>query len=388
MRIGIDARPLQLEAYRNRGIGIHLRGWIQAAQNLGAEHAFVLLFDPALANPSLTLSSPSWQLQPLSLPFSPPHTSSLELHLDSEAEFVFDSALEAFLLENKFDLFHATYTFMWEAFVPRRLYNIRWVATFYDLIPLIFKNDYLDPLGECGRRSFAQRLGAGVYAQRIQTISQASKADLVRHHLAADKIDVIYGGVESSFAPLDSSQTQALLTALNIREPYIFSVSGFHHTKNLRRLCEAYALLPADLRAAYRLVVRCPLGPANLVTVQGWLQELGIAERVSLLAPVTQAQLVGLYNGAALVVHPTLYEGLGLPVVEALQCGAPVVTSSTSSLPEVGGEAAEYVDPSDASSIAQGMARVLTDAALRAQRREVGLRHALRFTWQKTAQAV
>ncbi len=388
MRIGIDGRPLQLEAYRHRGIGIHLRSWIQAAQNLDTEHTFAVLYDAKLPRPSLALSSPRWQLQPLSLTFSPLSFPSLDLHRDPEAEFVFDSALEAFLIENQFDLFHATYTLIWEVLAPRRLYHTRWVVTFYDLIPLIFPKEYLDPLGERGRHSFAQRLGAGVYAQRIQTISQASKTDLVRYHLPADKIDVIYGGVDPSFAPLEPAQVQASLAVLHIREPYIFSVSGFHHTKNLRRLCKAYALLPASLRAAFRLIVRCPLSPADAATVQQWLTELGIQERVSLLAHVTQAQLVSLYNGAALVVHPTLYEGLGLPVVEALQCGAPVVTSRTSSLPEVGGEAAEYVDPMDSNSIAQGMARVLTDADLRAQCREVGFAHARRFTWQKTAQAV
>ncbi|MBN1888127.1 MAG: glycosyltransferase [Thermoflexales bacterium] len=389
MRIGIDLRPLQLDAYKERGIGTHLRNWIQAAQGLASPAEYRLLFDPALPAPRLHLSSPLWQLHPIGLPFSPPEMPITALHIDPDSELVFDSAMEAFLIEAGIELFHATYTLMWEAFSARRLYRTRWVATFYDLIPLAFYDEYLGGLGERGRQSFAQRLSAAVYAQRVQTISRASQADLVKtSRLDPDKIDVIYGGVDPSFAPLGAAEVEKQLADTGIHAPYLFSVVGFHHTKNMRRTLEAYHLLPDALRQAFSLVIRCPLSQADRALLQDWLNELNIQDRVKLLPHVTQPQLVALYNGAALLLHPSLYEGFGLPVLEAMRCGTPVVTSITSSMPEIAGSAAELVDPYQASDIARGIARVLGSPSLQAELRERGLAQAAPFTWERTAAAV
>ena len=386
MRIGIDVRPLQLEAYKERGIGTHLRGWIKAAQSLPPSADFFLLFDPSLPRPDIALSSSHWQLQPFTLPLADSDTYD---QTDPGNEFLFDSAIEAFLLDHQFDLFHATYTLMREAFASRRIYHTRWVVTFYDLIPLLFRDEYLQPLRERDRRSFAQRLGAAVYAQRVQTLSRTSQMDLANvTGLSPEKIDVVHAGVDECFAPLPAEEIEGRISGLGIQHPYIFGVSGSHHTKNLRRLLEAYSLLPDALRRHFQLVILCPLSSEERRAIQRYLAELGIQERVLLLHGVSQPQLAALYNGAAVLLHPTLYEGFGLPIVEAMRCGTPVVTSNTSSMPEIADGAAKLVDPHRPLDIAQGVTEVMQSPALQAEMRERGFQQAAGFTWECTAAAI
>lgn len=386
MRIAIDVRPLQLDAYKERGIGSYLRGWIQAAQKLETSFHFTLLHEPALPPPLVRLESDKWQFQSLDLPFSPPPTAPSTLHFNPDQELQFDSALESFLLDSAFDFFHLTYSFMWEAFVGRRLYKTSWGTTFYDLIPLLFPQEYLAPLGMPARASFAERLGGAAYARRLHAISQATKNDLATvGSLSPDKIDVIYGGINPAFKPVSSETAGSVISALRIREPYALSVSGFHHTKNLYRLLEAFSLVRDELNELNQLVVVCPLTPPAREIVQGWMQKLGIADRVILLQGLNEHQMVCLYNRAALVVHPTLYEGFGLPILEAMRCGTPVVTSNVSSMVEIAEHAAELVDPSDSKDIARGMRRVLQSKMLQSELKEKGFAQAARYTWERTA---
>ncbi len=389
MRIAIDARPLQLESYKYRGIGSYLRGWIEAAQSLSGADVFSLLFDPSLPPPAIQLSSERWKLQPfvatsVTRPFDPS-----ALHADADEEFRFDSAVEVFLLEHEYDLYHATFSLMWETFIARRIYRTPWVVTFYDLIPLIYRNEYLDRQGEKARFSFAQRMGAAVHACRVQTISHASRDDLVQFAaMDSARIDVIYGGVHECFATLQSHVIAKTLANYRLSTPYIFSVSGFHHTKNLRRLLESYSLLANTIRQNYRLVILCPLASHEYDIVQSWLAALGIQDRVTFLQGVSKNDLVALYNGAALVLHPTLYEGLGLPILEAMRCGTPVVAARAASMPEIAEGAARLVDPLDAQDIACGVTDVLNSPTLQSEMREQGLQKAVSFTWDRTARGV
>ncbi|CAG0956681.1 D-inositol 3-phosphate glycosyltransferase [Anaerolineae bacterium] len=389
MRVGIDIRPLQLDAYKTRGIGTHLRSWIESAQTVARAGTFHLLFDPALPVPSIQLTSDHWMLCPFELPFAPLGDQVEGLRIQPDAEFVFDSAMESYLVAQEFDLFHATYPLMLEAFVARRLRRTRWIATIYDLIPIVFRDEYLNSLGEAARQSFAERLSASVYAHRVQTLSASSQSDLERFTgIPADKIDVIRGGVDSRFAPMRAEQFNQALAKLNLPRPYVLAVSGFHHAKNLRRVVEAYGLLPDTLRKEYGLVVVCPLAPQAKETIRSWCDNLGIERRVVLLQDLSPAQVVALYNGATLLAHPALYEGWGLPVLEAMRCGTPVLTSTVSSLPEVAGQAAVLVDPTNSQEIARGMTHLLTHPDLRAELCERGIHQASQFTWDDTARRV
>jgi glycosyltransferase involved in cell wall biosynthesis len=155
--------------------------------------------------------------------------------------------------------------------------------------------------------------------------------------------------------------------------------------KNVQRLISAFAALPN--RSQYELWLAGPPDKRYLPTLQSQIEELNLQAQVKFLNYVAYSELPVLMNQAIALVFPSLWEGFGLPVLEAMACGTPVVTSNLASLPEVAGDAAILVDPYDVDAIAQAMNSLATDSTLRSQLRKAGLARAHQFSWQKTAQA-
>lgn len=389
MRIAIDIRPLQFDAYRERGTGRFLRSLLATLPRLNADLRLLLIHAPERPTPVLAEMPRSWRFLPLELPFAVQDLPSTTPHADPDLEFQFDSAMEAFLLAHQVDLFHNVYPFAWEFYTPRRLHRVRSVVTVLDVIPLIYKQEYLEPLGQKLKESFAERLGSAVYARRVQTISAASARDITRFSgIATEKIDIIYPGVAPDFRPLDPRQTAEELQQFGLAPPYIFSLLGFHHSKNLRRTIQAFALLPTAIRSRYKFVVLSRLTAEQKQAVQAWAADAGLGGSLYLLEGASHEALLALYNGASAVVHVALYEGFGLPVLEALACGAAVVASDIPVLHEIAADAAVYVDPLSPPAIAAGLLRVLEDRALRDRLRAEGLQRARMFTWERAAQAL
>jgi glycosyltransferase involved in cell wall biosynthesis len=180
---------------------------------------------------------------------------------------------------------------------------------------------------------------------------------------------------------------------LTHNRPYLLSVGTIQPRKNYVRLIEAFSRIAnSELGIAGSQFAICNL---QLVIAggRGWMyadvfhvvERLGLQERVILPAFVADEDLPALYAGATLFVYPSLYEGFGLPVAEAMACGTPVVSSNASSLPEVGGEAALYFDPRDVDAMADAMRRALSDESLRADLRARGFAQAQKFSWEKAA---
>ena len=203
-----------------------------------------------------------------------------------------------------------------------------------------------------------------------------------------ERITVVQGAVDHAhFRPVsDSQQLAEVRQRYRLGErPYILALSRLEPRKNFVRLIEAFAAARAEAQLPHRLVIGGR---------KGWLyesifarvQELGLAEDVLFPGFVAEADLPALYSGAAFFAYPSLYEGFGLPIVEAMACGAPVLTSDNSCLPEAGGPGALYVRAEDVDSIAQGIVRLATDAALAAQLTAAGREHAAHFTWERSAQ--
>lgn len=229
-------------------------------------------------------------------------------------------------------------------------------------------------------------------ARRVIAISQATKADLVRYYGADPaKISVVYHGLAPEFRPV---RDPAVLAAAQLRydllnQPYFLYVGTLQPRKNLVRLIEAYALALPVLKATSK--------PPLLVLAgrKGWLSapierraaELGVTNHVRLIGYVPDADLVPLLSGARAFVFPSLYEGFGMPVLEAMACGTPVLTSTSSALPEVAGDAALLIDPQATSAIAAALLRLAHQPKLRAELREQGLVQAARFSWDRCAQA-
>lgn len=205
-----------------------------------------------------------------------------------------------------------------------------------------------------------------------------------------DKISVIHAGVESRFRPMTNAADGETLAAVRrkyaLPEQFILSVGTLQPRKNLTRLVEAFARLNSQLATRdFDLVI---------VGGKGWLYEeifktveaLDLERRVHFCGFADDADLPALYNLADLFVFPSLYEGFGLPPLEAMACSTPVVCSEASSLPEVVGDAALMVDPWDVTGLAEAMRRAIEDETLRASLATRGLARAARFTWSRAAQ--
>ncbi len=219
--------------------------------------------------------------------------------------------------------------------------------------------------------------------------SLATKRDLIeRYGTEPDKITVVYPGYdETTFQPVrDEEAIRVVKAEYGIAGDYVLFVGTLQPRKNLTRLIEAFA----DLRFAIcdlRLVI---------AGKKGWLYEqifqqveqLGLRGRVVFTGYVPEGDLPALLSGASLFVFPSLYEGFGLPVLEAMACGTPVVCSNVSSLPEVAGDAALLVDPLDVEGLAVAMGRVLGDEELRAELIERGFEQARKFSWERCARAI
>jgi len=217
-------------------------------------------------------------------------------------------------------------------------------------------------------------------ADHVLADSEATRADLIAHlGTEPEKVDVLYSGVDPRFCPApEANEHERLQERYTIGErPYVLSVGTVQPRKNYIRLIRAFA----SLRAEAHLLI---------AGGKGWLYEEIFAEAethesVHLLGFVEDEDLPALYRSAALFAFPSLYEGFGLPVLEAMACGTPVVCSDVSSLPEVTGNAALLVDPLDTDALTGAMAHVLGDAERREEMIAHGLSQAARFTWERSA---
>ncbi|MBD3307821.1 glycosyltransferase, partial [candidate division KSB3 bacterium] len=226
-------------------------------------------------------------------------------------------------------------------------------------------------------------------ADLIITDSHHSKRD-IRHHLAVpeEKIRVIYLGYDPRYQPMHDAQAlQPTLRHYAIRQPYLLFVGVLEPKKNLDRLLEAFAIFQQtfDRGKDHQLVI---------AGAQGWFSDhlattiahLDLESQVRLTGFVPDDHLVALYNGAEAFVFPSIYEGFGLPVLEAMACGTPVITSNVSSLPEIVGEAGLLVDPTDPHAISQAIITILSDDQCKATLKAAGPHQARQFTWQRTAE--
>jgi glycosyltransferase involved in cell wall biosynthesis len=219
-------------------------------------------------------------------------------------------------------------------------------------------------------------------ARRVIAVSESTKYDLVRlYDLSPARVDVVHNGVDPSFRPLPAGEISAFRAERGLPERYCLFVGTLEPRKNVVQLIEAYARLPRT---------RPPL---LLVGGKGWLYDeifarveaLDLSTEVHFVGYVSTEELPQWYNAAELFVYPSLYEGFGLPPLEAMACGTPVVTSTASSLPEVVGEAGLSVDPGDVEALAAAIERVLMDVELREQMQVAGVARAQGFSWEKTA---
>lgn len=221
-------------------------------------------------------------------------------------------------------------------------------------------------------------------ADLILADSNATRTDLIElFQTPPERVETLYSGVDDYFCPVtDKALLAGVLARHGLAKPFILSVGTIEPRKNLVRLIEAFSRLGRQ-------------GEFDLVIVggRGWMSEeifsaparFGVAPAVRFLGYVPESDLPALYSLASLFVYASLYEGFGLPVLEAMACGAPVITSDNSSMPEVAGEAAVLVDPRSVEGIQNSIARLLEDGNARSELGRRGRERAARFTWDASA---
>lgn len=253
------------------------------------------------------------------------------------------------------------------------------VLTVLDLIPLHDRRAYPN-LRLYFRTIFRILLRR---ARGVICISEATRTDMVNYfRYDRSRTAVAYLGYEeelfnSRVAPMPAKELGF--------SGYYLHVGSAAPAKNVPRIVEAFSKVTSD---AVGLVMVGPRDLGDWRTVERTIEKTGVGGRLKIMGTVGRSELAGLYSGATGLVFPSLYEGFGLPALEAMACGCPVITSKRGSLPEVCGEAAVYVDPLDPTSIAEGMMKVLDDRVRADQLREKGLTQARTFSWTRTAQTI
>ena len=250
------------------------------------------------------------------------------------------------------------------------------VVSIFDLsylkYPELFKKKDLYQLKIWGRYSIKR-------AKAVITISESSKNAIIEEYkLASDKVHVVYPGIKELINNREINMTD-LQKKYGIKKNFILFVGTIQPRKNIARMVEAISQIPE-----LELIV---------VGKKGWQYEgildsprkFGVENRVKFLEFVPDEELSELYKNAICFVLPSLYEGFGLPILEAMKYGCPVVTSNTSSLPEAGGDAALYFDPEDSSDIAEKIKKLLSDDKFREDMIEKGYKQAKKFSWEKAA---
>lgn len=223
------------------------------------------------------------------------------------------------------------------------------------------------------------------HSAAVLTGSEHSRRDLVRtYRLSAERVHVTPYAADGRFRPIPRQQAVREVAAIGLPSEYLLCVGNLQPRKNLRRLLDAYAGLDASLRL-----------PLVVVGQRGWLdtdvfqsvRKHRLTDSVHFTGFVPMDRLVTIYRGATAFVYLSLYEGFGLPVLEALACGVPSLVSNSTSLPEVAGDAALLVDPHDREAIREGLIRLLSDEDLRRRLADAGPRQAARFSWRQCAMA-
>ena len=363
LRIAIDARKL-----RDYGIGTYVRNLLRHLSRLDRTTEYVVL----------CRLDDCFEVQQLgenfrAVPQSAPGYSVREQVLIPQD-----------LRRERADLFHSPH-YVLSPFTPCKS-----VVTIHDCIHLRFPQ-YLpnQRLGYAYAKSFLWL--ATHRSNRILTVSEASKRDILEYfNVPPHKIDVIYNGIDERFGnPPADEDVVRVRERYQLDDPFILYAGNIKPHKNLGRLIEAFHVLRAS-GSEFESVKLVIIGDeiAKYAALRHAVHRHKLHKHVRFFGFVPARTLAILYRLAAVFVFPSLYEGFGLPPLEAMASGTPVITSNVSSLPEVVGDAAVLIDPLQPEAIADALRRVLSDAGLRADLRLRGLERARHFSWEHSARRV
>ncbi|NVN98813.1 MAG: glycosyltransferase family 4 protein [Geobacteraceae bacterium] len=369
MKICIDARPVQ-NSNRVRGIGVLIGKLLQSMGQIDKCDEFVLITQ---------------------------HGHEFTPYFDKEERIVtvrperpnrFNWIADHFFLpglvrKSRADVFLATDFNSYVVSLPRA----KVISFVYDVIPLIFPEVMAEqPLSI--KIGWPLNFNKLAKSDHIITISAATRDDIVKVlGIPRERISVVYPGIDHGcFNPvtaLNESALRRLRHRFAIEGSYFIYVGDTDWRKNLRRVLAAHALLAKDVKLL--LIGKRALHDRVL---HDWIVEFALEGRVVLTGFVPEEDLPPLYGGALALLFPSIYEGFGFPVAEAMACGCPVITANVSSLPEVAGGAAILVNPEMIGEIVAAMEQIITDISLRSRMSQAGICQAAKFSWDRCATEV
>ena len=365
MRVTIDAVPLLV---RSAGVKNYLYYWIQhlSQESRGVE---IRLF-PFLGEPS-RLGDPLRPGEPGLLDHEDSVANPVMTHASLGLLFLLNRIPNDVIgwMDPAIDLFHACKLLN----PPRRA---KLTATMHDFTCWMLPETH-SPANVAADKAFAERIFKR--ADGLIAVSEATRSDAVRLlNLPPEKIRVIHHGVTDMFFRVTPADADAVRCRHGLHRPYLLFVGTIEPRKNVHLLLDAYQGLPPSIREEFELVLAGPPGWAQRATMARLRQ---LSPGVRYLGYVAEQDLAGLFAGATAFVYPSLYEGFGFPVAQAMAAGTPVITSAVSALPEIAGGAALLIDPRSETELRDAMWNLLTSPGRRAQLIEMGQSNARRFSW-------
>ena len=362
MRIAIDGRKL-----RDYGIGTYVRNLLRQLARQDVTNDYVVFCRPGDCDTVEALGPRFRAVVETAGPYSIAEQFALPMDLRREGA----------------ELFHAPH------YVLPPLTPCRSVVTIHDCIHLRFPQYLPSRLGYAYARG--QMWTATHQAARVITVSETSKRDILRYfRVPESKIDVIYNGIDDRFwqEPV-ADEVMRVRERYRLNDPFVLYAGNIKPHKNLERLIESFQLMrhnSPELSHVQLLIIGDEI--SKYATLRRAVHRYKLHKHVRFFGFVPDQTLAALYRLADVFVFPSLYEGFGLPPLEAMASGCPVITSNVSSLPEVVGDAALMIDPYDPAAIADAMTRVLTTPALREDLQRRGLARAREFSWERSIQRV
>lgn len=360
MKIGLDATAIPL---KRMGAGVYTFQLIQALAKIDLTNKYYIFAQQEHIN-QLKINQPNFH-------FITVNASSRPLRLLWE-----QTLLPLQISQHRIDVLHSPH------YTMPGIKACKSVVTFHDMTFQLFPE-----MHEKSKRIFFQtmmRLSAS-HADKLISVSHSTSLDLIRLlNVHPSKISVISSAANPIYRQLLSDEVEKVCHLYNlIKNNYLLFVGALEPRKNIPILIRAYS----------KLVAHFPEIPLVIVGKKGWMYEsifelvvsLDIQNKVIFLGYVPESDLVSLYNGARLFVYPSAYEGFGFPVLEAMQCGTPVITSNISSMPELAADAAILVEPGDVEGLFNSIKLLLSDNKLSKQLSKLGLARSANFTWFRTA---
>jgi glycosyltransferase involved in cell wall biosynthesis len=394
MRLVIDLQGAQSES-RFRGIGRYALAITKAIARLNTEHEIFVVLNGMLTETLELLRTSLSALLPNDhiLVWQGPGPTRFIDGTNHFNQQIAQRLREAFILSLSPDMILITSLFEGygdEANVSIGSFDHQTptAVILYDLIPLISTEKQFTE-NQLLVEYYQAQLASLKKANVLLAISESARQEAIQYlPVAPDQVVTIYGSGDSIFRPLQYSVDEKQIFCLNlgINKPFLFYTGGADERKNLPRLIRAFASLTPELRKQYQLVFAGKMPQVNQNELQKIARQAGLSKQdFLLLGYVTDEQLVSLFNCCALFVFPSLHEGLGIPPLEAMACGAPVIGANTTSLPEVIGLPEAMFNPRDEQAISKLITRALTDELFRNQLRENGAKQIQKFTWEDSA---